>query len=76
MAEVDWLIKQRVRFTADDIAAAVGPPDKSRTPNAKNNTIGSVFSEYSRAGKITIVGHEKSTTPSRKGGLICVWQAV
>ena len=62
-------------FSADDLEALVGPPDPNRDPNAKNNSIGSLFMAYSKAGKITVVGHKNSSTPTRKGGLIRVWKA-
>ena len=28
----------------------------------------------SKAGRIVVVDHTKSTVPTRKGGLICVWR--
>lgn len=63
-------------FSADDLTAIVGPPDEDRAPNNRNNAIGAIFSEAARAGLIEVVGHTKSTTKTRKGGLIRVWRGI
>jgi hypothetical protein len=63
-------------FSADDLIAAIGPPDPTHAPNARNNAVGAAFSRARMGGLITVVGHAKSTTPTRKGGLIRVWQGV
>ena len=61
-------------FTADDLLDVVGPPDYAHTPNAANSAIGAAFANASRHDVIRPVGVARSRTPSRKGGLIRVWQ--
>lgn len=63
-------------FSADDVIEAVGYPDESHEPNAKNNSIGSLFQAASKAGKIEMVGTTQSKQKHRKGGLIRVWKGV
>lgn len=62
------------QFSADDLVERIGPPDLTRTPNGRNNSIGAVFSRARHAGLIEVVGYTRSTTPTRKGGLIRVWK--
>lgn len=61
-------------FTADDLIARVGHPDKSHAPNARNNSIGSLFREASTSNLIVAVGVQKSTQPERKGGMVRIWR--
>jgi hypothetical protein len=61
-------------FTADDLIARCGHPDPGHSPNARNNGVGTLFREAAKAGRIVDTGrHVRSTTPSRKGGMIRVW---
>lgn len=63
-------------FSADDLLELVGPPDVSRAPNGRNNAVGVVFSRAAHAGLIVTVGYTRSSTPTRKGGLIRLWRGV
>lgn len=63
-------------FSADDLLELVGPPDVSRAPNGRNNAVGVVFSRAAHAGQIVVVGYTKSSTPTRKGGLVRLWRGV
>lgn len=69
------LITKDTDFTADDVTlngsiTAAGDHD----PNAKQNSIGSLFRTASANRWITATGDTKqSTAPHRKGGLIRVW---
>ena len=65
----------RGEFSADDITdygriTAHGDHD----PNARQNTIGSMFQSHARQGHIHFTGRViKSTSPHRKGGMIRIW---
>ena len=54
-------------FTAEDLTRSIRP-----APNP--NDVGNVFQSARRAGLITCVGFRESSTPSRKGGVIRIWQ--
>ena len=71
---MDDMVRCGDPFSADDLRDTVGEPDTSSAPNGKNNSIGSVFREYSAMGVIEAIGVEKSTTPTRKGGMIRIWR--
>ncbi len=62
------------KFTADDLVAQVGMPDNGHKPNGRNNAIGSVFGEATSEKLIVAVGVTRSTTPTRKGGMVRIWQ--
>lgn len=53
-------------FTAEDIEAALGKPPHG-------SLMGNAFLKASEARLITMTGTKRSTTPSRKGGLIRTW---
>jgi hypothetical protein len=61
------LARARRPFTADDVAAAVGP---APSPGAS----GALFRAGARSGLIVRVGYGASRRLSRHGGLIRVWQ--
>lgn len=61
-------------FSANDLYEMVGLPDPSSEPNAKNNTVGTMFRHAAHRGEIRFTGKTiLSTVPTRKGGLIRVW---
>jgi hypothetical protein len=62
------------RFTSDDLLNLVGLPDPDHEPNARNNAVGSVFRWAAGEGLIETVGVTKSQLPTRKGGIVRVWQ--
>jgi hypothetical protein len=68
------LAAQGEPFTSDDLLAAVGLPDPEHEPNARNNAVGSVFRWAAGEGLIETVGVTKSRLPTRKGGIVRVWQ--
>lgn len=53
-------------FTAEDIEAALGKPPHP-------SFMGNVFLHPSESRLIVMTGTKRSTTPTRKGGLIRVW---
>lgn len=53
-------------FTAEDIEAALGKPPHG-------SLMGNAFLHASESRLITMTGTKRSTTPTRKGGLIRVW---
>lgn len=61
-------------FSADDLLARVGSPDAEHAANGRNSTIGSLFGRYSAGGLIVAVGVAASQAPTRRGGMIRVWQ--
>ncbi len=71
---LDLYIAAGEPFTADDIVGLIGPPDSEHKPNGRNNAVGSLFKNAAKSGRIHTVGYTRSTTPTRKGGLIAVWQ--
>lgn len=68
------LIAGGEQFSADDLLAKVGSPDADHAANGRNSAIGSLFGQYSAGGQIVAVGVRQSEAPTRKGGLIRIWQ--
>lgn len=76
-ARLAYVMLEGHEFTADDVTAngrvtAAGDHD----PNAKQNSIGSVFNKHARDGHIMFTGRVvRSKARHRKGGMIRVWEA-
>ena len=69
------LAASREDFTADDLRARVGEPDRRHTANGRNNSIGSIFRQAAAAGMIEQTGRvTKSRAAHRKGGMIQLWR--
>ena len=71
---LDDLIESGQPFTADNLIARCGHPDHGHAANGRNNAVGTLFRDASTAGRIVPIGVVKSSTPTRKGGMIRVWQ--
>jgi hypothetical protein len=71
---MERLIAADVEFTSDDLRDMVGDPDPDGNANGANNKIGSIFREFSTAGRIEKVMPSKSESNKRKQGMNFVWR--
>jgi hypothetical protein len=77
-----WLIVPpqgyRFQFTAELVAEHVGYPDNEHILNGDNTVAFSKFFNkyWKQLGYIKPIGWKNSTTPSRKGGDIRIWEVV
>ena len=67
LAMIEALAASGLQFSADDLR-------KSIRPAPQPNDVGAVFRAACTRGLITTCGFQESSTPSRKGGVIRVWQ--
>lgn len=71
---MEYLIELDEPFLPKDLRDMVGDPDEQGKPNGANSKIGSLFMQYSKAGRIEKVVPDRSASKLRKGGMVYVWR--
>lgn len=61
--------KSGLRFSAEDLRQSHRPPPSKYAP-------GNAFQMARKAGLIRAVGFKLSTDPSRKGGVVRIWEGI
>lgn len=64
---IEELARRRVMFTAEDLRAMVGDPDRP-------GLIGARILAAARAGIIERAGYVQASRPERRGGVVALWR--